>query len=229
MNLRPFPVDPGVMAAIRPMTAADVAAVARLHHAAMGRSLWARLGLPFLESLYRELLRDPVFLAYVYEEDGAVAGFIAGASNSRGLFTRTLRRGWRRLAGPLILGVLRNPSVLPALATTPLYFSRSHPGDEIPAESLFCSFAPQLRGTRVSGHINKVLFDRLLADGHRHVKVTTEVDNEGAVRQLRSWGFEERGRFRFYGKEMLTFVLPLPGHPRLEPAQPAEDPPTSGA
>lgn len=217
MNLRPFPVDPAVMAAIRPMAAADVGAVARLHQAAMGRSLWARLGLPFLTALYRELLRDPVFLAYVYVEDGRVGGFIAGASDSRGLFARTIRRGWRSLLPPLLVGVLRNPSVLPTLLTTPLYFNRSHPGDEVPAESLFCSFAPALRGTRVSGHINKVLFDRLLADGHRHVKITTEVDNEGAVRQLRSWGFEERGRFRFYGKEMLTFVLLLQGHPRLGP------------
>lgn len=217
MNLRPFPVDPAVMAAIRPMTAQDVTAVARLHHAAMGRSLWARLGVPFLEALYRELLRDPVFRAYVYEEDGRVGGFIAGASDSRGLFARTLRRGWRSLLGPLLAGVLRNPSVLPLLATTPWYFTRSHPGDDIPAESLFCSFAPALRGTRVSGHINKVLFDRFLREGHRYLKITTEVDNESAVRQLTSWGFEERGRFRFYGKEMLVFVLLLPGHPRLEP------------
>lgn len=217
MNLRPFPVDPAVMAALRPMAAADVPQVARLHQAAMGNSLWAKLGLPFLEALYRELLRDPVFRAHVYLEDGRVGGFIAGATDSQGLFTRTLRRGWRALAGPLLLGILRNPSTLPRLLTTPLYFRRSSPGDDIPAESLFCSFAPELRGTRVSGHINKVLFERLLAEGHRHVKITTEVDNVGANRQLRSWGFEERGRFRFYGKDMVTYALLLEGHPRLEP------------
>jgi hypothetical protein len=54
------------------------------------------------------------------------------------------------------------------------------------AESMFCSFEPHLRGTRVSGAINKVLFDELAARGHRYVKITTEADNEGAVRQLSS-------------------------------------------
>lgn len=216
-RLRPFPVDPRVLAAIRPMTAGDAPAVAALHRAAMGRSLWARLGAPFLEALYRELLRQDRFRAFVYEEEGRVGGFIAGASDSRGLFARTLARGWPRLVGPLLLGLLRCPSALLPLLATPLYFARSLPGDEIPAESFFCSFEPALRGTRVSGHINKVLFEQFLREGHERVKVTTEVDNEGANRQLPSWGFREHGRFRFYGKPMITYVLDLRDHPRLAP------------
>jgi len=48
------------------------------------------------------------------------------------------------------------------------------------------------------------------------VKITTETDNEGANRQLRSWGFEDRGTFRFYGKEMRVFVLDLLTSPRVE-------------
>ena len=84
------------------------------------------------------------------------------------------------------------------------------------AESLFCSFEADLRGRRVSGHINKVLFDELAARGHRQVKITTEVDNPGSNRQLRAWGFEEAGRFRFYGKDMVTLVLDLQRSPRVE-------------
>ena len=73
------------------------------------------------------------------------------------------------------------------------------------------------RGKRISGHINKVLFDDLLARGHKYVKITTEVDNEGANRQLRSWGFEDMHRFRFYGKDMVTYVLDLEESDRVEP------------
>jgi len=148
----------------------DVPAVADLHRAAMGRSLWARLGPAFLRALYRELLRQPPFLAFVYVQDGRVLGFIAGATDSRGLFSRTLTGGWSRLLGPLLRGLLAQPSVLVPLLATPLYFARSHPGDEIPAESLFCSFVPELRGTRVSGEINRVFFRHLLRTGHRQVK-----------------------------------------------------------
>ena len=68
----------------------------------------------------------------------------------------------------------------------------------------------------MSGHINKVLFDDLLARGHSKVKVTTEADNEGANRQLRSWGFEEQGSFAFYGKDMVRYVLDLEKSQRVE-------------
>ena len=105
--------------------------------------------------------------------------------------------------------------VLRQLWQTFRYFSVSG-AEDVPAESLFCSFVPDLRGKRVSGHINKVLFDELLARGQPRVKITTEVDNEGANRQLRSWGFEDKGRFRFYGKEMVTYVLDLAASPRVE-------------
>jgi hypothetical protein len=61
------------------------------------------------------------------------------------------------------------------------------------------------------------LFDELLARGHQTVKVTTETDNKGANRQLQSWGFEDRGRFRFYGKEMVLYILNLETCERVQP------------
>lgn len=223
--MKPFPVDPEVMARIRPMRGRDVPAVARLHHAAMGRSLWARLGLPFLEALYRALAQSPLLLAFVYEEDGHVRGFIAGSPDSSRLFRETLRaQGWT-LVLPAILGILRDPSLLISIVTTPMYFTRSRVHDGVSAESMFCSFEPDLRGRRVSGHINKVLFDELLHQGHRYVKVTTDADNEAAIRQLRSWGFEDAGTFRFYGKVMCAWVLDLEESDRVEPvSRHTEDP-----
>jgi ribosomal protein S18 acetylase RimI-like enzyme len=216
---RPFDVDPDVMARIRPMREADVPDVARLHHAAMGNSLWARLGRPFLEALYRGLLRHPSFLGAVYLEDGRVRGFIAGTEDSGSLFGDTFRRAGLRLVLPTLRGIRRDPGTLRHLVQTPLYFRRSQPAEDVAAESLFCSFEPDLRGKRVSGHINKALFDELRARGHRAVKITTEADNEGARRQLGSWGFAEVGRFRFYGKDMITYVLDLAASPRVEPVR----------
>ena len=67
------------MQRIRPMHSSDIAQVAEQHCAAMGHSLWAQLGKPFLEALYAGLLQDPLFAAYVYEEDGEVQGFVAGS------------------------------------------------------------------------------------------------------------------------------------------------------
>ncbi len=212
--LKPFPVDDVVMAAIRPMQFRDASRVAELHHAAMGNSLWAQLGKPFLATLYQALVDSPYFLGFVYVEDNEVRGFIAGSIDTSKMYQDIGRRRFYFLAPTAALGVLKHPRVSLKLFETYRYFGVSG-ADEVPGESLFCSFEPNLRGKRVSGHINKVLFDELLARGHRAVKISTEVDNEGANRQLLSWGFVDRHRFRFYGKDMVTYVLDLVDHPRV--------------
>ena len=214
--VKPFSVDPDVMGRIRPMQYRDADRVAELHHAAMGNSLWALLGQPFLAALYRGLVDCRLFLGFVYVEDNEVRGFIAGSLDTSGMYADVLRRRSLFLAPSAVLGALRRPFVGLRLLETARYFGVSG-ADDVPAESLFCSFEPNLRGKRVSGHINKVLFDELYARGRTQVKVTTEVDNEGANRQLKSWGFAQRRAFRFYGKEMVTYVLDLAASPRVEP------------
>lgn len=211
-----FSVDPEVLRRIRPMQFRDAARVAELHEAAMGRSLWARLGRAFLTELYKALVDSPFFLGFVYVEDGEVQGFIAGSVDTATLYRDLLRRRFMFLGPAAALGVLRHPAVALRLLETARYFGKSG-ADDVKAESLFCSFVPELRGKRVSGHVNKVLFDELRARGHERVKITTEADNEGAIRQLQSWDFAEVGRFRFYGKDMVTWVLDLARSPRVEP------------
>jgi len=213
MSPRPFAVDDEVMTCIRPAQARDVRDIATLHEAAMGNSLWARIGLRFLCTMYRALIDDERFLCFVYD-DGAVRGFIAGSLDTDQMMQQTFRRSWPALSIAAFPGAL-HPGVLRQLFGTRQYTEVSG-GPPMP-ESLFCSFEPALRGRRISGHINKVLFDELLARGHQRVKVTTEVDNEGANRQLTSWGFVDAGRFRFYGKQMVRYELDLRSSDRVDP------------
>jgi ribosomal protein S18 acetylase RimI-like enzyme len=217
-RVKPFTPDPAVLRNIRAMRYLDAERVAQLHHAAMGNSLWARLGLPFLTELYRGMVDNPLFFGFVYEEAGRVRGFIAGSSDAEAMMGQLFKRRFLTLGAAASLGVLRRPGVLRKLAQTARYFQASDDSDlVVPAESLFCSFEPELRGKRVSGHINKVLFDELLARGETHVKITTETDNTGANRQLTSWGFERRGEFDFYGKRMVRYVLDLTASERVDP------------
>ncbi len=213
-QIKPFPVDAEVMGRIRPMQNVDAARVAELHQAAMGNSLWAKLGHRFLTELYKGLIDNPRFLGFVYMEDGQIGGFIAGSTDAELMMKELFRSRWIVLGLASLPNALK-PGVVKHLIHTARYFDAS--GADVRAESLFCSFVPDLRGKRVSGHINKVLFDDMLSRGIAKVKITTEVDNEGANRQLQSWGFESRGTFRFYGKEMVTYVLDLERCPRVEP------------
>ena len=220
-TVRPFPVDPDVLAGFRPMQARDALSVAQLHHAAMGESLWARLGVPFLQQLYRNLIDAEGFIAFVYEPSPrtGVQGFIAGATDPDRVMADTFRRAWF-LLGPAALPRVLKPTLLRRLVHTARYSGASAvpglPPGPLP-ESLFCSFVPELRGKRIAGHANKVLFDDLLARGYRHVKITTDTSNSGAARQLRSWGFEALGEFQFYGKDMTAWLLDLHESARVEP------------
>jgi len=216
----PFPVDPEVLAAFRPMQARDALAVARLHHAAMGESLWARLGVRFLQQLYRALIDAEGFVAFVYEADPKVGvqGFIAGATDPDRVMSDTFRRAWF-LLGPAAFPRALQPDILRRLVQTARYSGASSvpglPDGPVP-ESLFCSFVPELRGKRVAGHANKVLFDDLLSRGYRHVKITTDTSNTAAARQLGSWGFDALGQFTFYGKDMTAWLLDLEASPRVD-------------
>ena len=215
--MSPFTVNPEVMDKIRPMTTADCPRVAELHALAMGKSLWAQLGQRFLREIYRSMLQNSNFSGFVYQENGVIEGFIAGSRNSKAMMRSVFFRHGHRLGLTAVLG-LRNPKILKQLLETASYFRHSQAELDIEclAESLFCSFTPKLRGKRVAGHINKVLFDQLFSEGHSVIKITTETDNLGANRQLLSWGFKSKGTFQFYGKEMVTYVLNFSESDRVE-------------
>lgn len=197
----------------------DAGEVARLHHAAMGNSLWGKLGRKFLQTLYQKLIAHPHFVGFVYEESGAVRGFIAGSDDGQTMLGEVFRKNWVNIGATALAGALRNPSAILPLLGTFFYFGKSKlPGlEEVKAESMFCSFEKELRGKRISGLINKVLFDEFAVRGHKYIKITTEADNAGALRQLTTWGFEQRGRFRFYGKEMIAWRLDLENSERVQP------------
>ncbi len=217
MPVKPFTPDPAVLDRIRPMMNIDAEPVARLHCAAMGNSLWAQLGEPFLTALYKALIGDERFLGFVFlKDDNTVGGFIAGSVDTQAMMEAVYARAKLPLAIAAGPGVLRRPRLIPKLLQTARYNQASAAGGEIKGESLFCSFEPQLRGQGGAKHINKVLFDEFLARGHHWVKITTETDNEGANRQLKSWGFQDRGTFSFYGKEMICYALDLRASDRVD-------------
>ena len=216
--IRPFVVNEDVLEHIRPMTPSDIPRIAHLHKAAMGNSLWGTLGERFLRNIYRGMLKSPLFLGFVYEESNSIEGFIAGSEDLPSLMREIAFSSGHRLLISALMGI-NNRSTLKKLINTAQYFQASQDelGQDIRAESMFCSFTPRTRGKKISGHINKVLFETLLSRGHQHIKITTETDNLGANRQLKSWGFEDRGHFQFYGKEMICYVLDLTTSPRITP------------
>jgi hypothetical protein len=215
-----YPIDPKVLAGIRPMELGDVDSVSAIHAQMMGTTLWGQLGEPFLQEIYKALLAHPSFIAYVYLEQNRVCGFIAGSENGPQMLKQVFRTRFAKLLARTVIGLVRSPFALRSLFETFAYFKVSElPGlKDVCAESMFCAFEKNLRGRRISGAINKVLFDEVAARGHRYLKITCEKENPGAKRQLTNWGFEQMGMFRFYGKEMIAWRLDLEKSDRVDPA-----------
>jgi ribosomal protein S18 acetylase RimI-like enzyme len=71
---------------LRPGTADDAAAAARLHAESITEGFLAGLGTPFLSHLYRRVVRTPESFLLVAEAEAEVVGFVAGSLDLRGLY-----------------------------------------------------------------------------------------------------------------------------------------------
>ncbi|HTX89604.1 MAG TPA: GNAT family N-acetyltransferase [Anaerolineales bacterium] len=92
---------------VRPLKAADLDAVVKLHRAALGYSINCRLGSAHLSYLYSILRQDETCLATVAVSAGEVLGVVSAALDpeefKRRLFAGLSFRRWAGLAGRLAL------------------------------------------------------------------------------------------------------------------------------
>ncbi|MCB9489744.1 MAG: hypothetical protein H6684_13510 [Deltaproteobacteria bacterium] len=220
-TLPPLQLDPRWYNHVRPLMRGDVTTVAELHAKGMGTTLWGSFGRHFLEALYRAMLDDPDFVAFVFEENRIVRGFIVGSTDGSNMMKRTFRKAFWKLLPHVVKAGYRDPALIREALATPRYFAKSATDSRArdAAESFFCYIQEEWRGTRISGLMNKFLFDELLFRGFQRVKITTEADNDGALRQLDSWGFEPVGEFEFYAKKMTTHLLELHICSRVQPVR----------
>jgi ribosomal protein S18 acetylase RimI-like enzyme len=190
---------------IRRTETRDVPAIAELHAALVPSSLWAELGLPFLTRLYASLVRDPRFVSFVYETPAGIGAFLAGSTDTKRMLRATAKRdGWA-------LALRALPALRPSLVRRLLETGR-YPrirGSDGAGESLFCAVRPELRRQGIAAGLHEALERMLRAQGIDRLVVTTEATNPDAHEHLKALGFQEDGRFRFYGKEMLRYAKVL--------------------
>lgn len=97
------------------MTASEFNEVVDVHLRSFPAFFLSQLGPQFLRCLYREVLKDPSGISFVYRDGGTVQGFAVGTSQPRGLYGRLLRKSWHRFALASIVPVLRDPRIVPRL------------------------------------------------------------------------------------------------------------------
>lgn len=174
---------------IRTMEARDLFFVVRVHLASFQGFFLTFLGPAFLLELYSGILADPAGIAFVAEDDGQIVGFVAGASESAGLYARLLRRRWWRFALASFLPVLRNPRIVPRLLRA---FTMPKQARAAGSEGTLMSIAvlPERQGQGIGQALVQAFLAEAARRGLRRVNLTTDkVDNDAANLFYRRLGF----------------------------------------
>lgn len=182
---------------IRPLRDADCGAVATIDAAARVGSFLPRLGVPFLTTLYRALLRTGATSSFVCEDSARILGFVVGCRDTRTAFRRALVRAVVPLGLKAALRCVTEPALIPLVLQT-LTYPRQAKTDG--AELLVISVDPKHHGGGVGKALVAALNRAFAADGitRYHVTVRAVLDNSNAF--YRRLQFRPDGEVRMYGE-----------------------------
>ncbi len=178
---------------IRAGIAADAALAASLHASEIGEGFLPSLGRPFLERLYRRIVKDPGAFLLVAEDDGPAVGFVAGTDDVRALYRSFLLhdgvpatllalprvvRAWRK-----VLETLRYPAGEAELPS---------------AELLAIAVAAGQRGKGVGSQLVEALTDEFDRRSVPAVRVVVGAANDAAIALYRRGGFRPVARLEVH-------------------------------
>jgi len=161
------------------------------------------LGSSFVRQLLLSFVELPGGCGYVYLEDGVVAGFVVGSTNSRGHRYALLRRRWFALLWQTMRSVLVSPSRIRPLAQYLLSYvangrstgpRRDQFRSALPAASLvFLGVAPEYRRSGIATALVEAFLRRMSECGANGVKLAVASNNHGAVRFYLRQGWQVAG------------------------------------
>jgi GNAT superfamily N-acetyltransferase len=195
---------------IRSMRLEDLNAVVDVHLNTFQNFFLSLLGQAFLKELYTGIVASPSGMAFVFEKESYIYGFIAGTDSPEGFYKRLLRQRWWRFGLASVLPVLRNPKIIPRLLGA---FSRGEQNDIHEDCALLMSIAvdPEFQGQG----IGKLLIDAFLNEaknrGVSQVNLTTDkVYNDAVNAFYKRVGFRLNSSFVTpEGREMNEYIIDL--------------------
>jgi ribosomal-protein-alanine N-acetyltransferase len=171
--------------ALRAGTVDDLDAVAQMHCGAIAEGFLSSLGPRFLARLYRRILRAPESFLFVADEEGAVAGFIAGSMSLGALYRSFVIRDG-------VLAALSAPgrviTSLPRVLETLRHGAA--PAAAGSGELLAVAVGPAWRGQRIGEALVTQFLGELRRRGASAAHVVLGADNVAAVALYRASGFE---------------------------------------
>jgi ribosomal protein S18 acetylase RimI-like enzyme len=200
---------------IRPGTAADAEAAARLHAGLISDGFLAHLGPRFLGHLYRCVAEGPDSFLLLADAGGAgarpgvdpVAGFLAGALDLRALYRRF---AWRHGLAAAVGSFPRLVGALPRVWETLRHGAGAGGPAEAGAELLSIAVDPAWQGRHIGALLVDGFLDELGRRGVAEAQVVVGADNAAAVALYGRAGFRPAKTFELH-RGTASLVMRRPG------------------
>lgn len=191
----------------------DLAEVARIHQVAFDGFFLTRLGPRFVKLLYSGFSECDGGICLVANEDGRLAGFVAGTTFPRGFFRELLLKHWWRFGFAALEGLLRSPIAVTRRCLSAVFYRGEVPAGIGGRPALLSSLAvlPECSGRG----IGKVLVAAFAREARERgcdsvYLLTDKTDNDAVNRFYERCGFElldavKRGS----GRMMNRWLMPL--------------------
>lgn len=185
--------------------------VARLHCASVS-SLLQRLGAAAARAYYHGAIRSGLAVAYVYLEDGAVAGYVSGSAHPDQLRRGVIRANPAGTLWGVFSGILRRPTSLVWLLKS--FRGPDHGAyDPRVAELTYLATAPGLRGKGIGRRLVDAFGNAMRAGGTNAYELSVDEENRAATAFYEHLGFRLSGRYREHGTLHRRYRLELDPSP----------------
>ena len=197
---------------IRKMEKQDVELIVKVHLESFAGFFLSCLGPRFLSLFYSGAYSAPEGIVLVYQtSEKVLAGFVAGAVNPQGFYSRLLKRSWLKFSFASIGAICRKPSIIKRVARA-LYHPSKNPAGNGVAGLLSIAVLPELQGISVGKKLVQSFLDEAKNVGCKKVFLTTDRDENGKVNTFyQSLGFRiEREFVTPEGRSMNEYWIDLP-------------------
>ena len=154
----------------------DLDAVVNVHLLAFQTFFLSSLGPSFLRELYTGILEDSSGIAYVFDQNQKILGFISGTGQPSSFYRRLLLRRWWRFLLASISPVIRFPSFIPRLLralTSPHQFQAPENSGII----MSIAVLPDVQGNGIGKSLMNVFLDEAYRRHLGKITLTTDKHN----------------------------------------------------
>lgn len=199
---------------IRKANLLDAKACAEIHQHKIHTGFLSQLGVRFLQVLYTSIVTSQhTFCAIAKDEDGQVAGFIAGCFDVSMFYRQFfVKHGLKVLL--ILIPQMVKPAILKKILEMVKYpFSvndadKSIKKDDLPEAELFSiAVEEHIMGTGGSQKLAHALFDECRKRGIQELKVVVATRNYRANRFYEKIGFELHSNIAIHGSEVSNILV----------------------